>query len=155
MRKEAATDLSQVAFDYFYWFSRFEFCLKENGYLKAEEAGAKAEPGWDKFVTRYAGRYVASHEARLLLGAPPEVQIVQANRVLDWRPIGLDDCNSELAKVARLVKAVRNNLFHGGKHGGASWDDPARTAFLLANGNAVLGQLAHLGEFEDDYRYRY
>ena len=36
-------DLKRLAFDFFYWFSHFEFALKEARYLKSTEEGAKAE----------------------------------------------------------------------------------------------------------------
>jgi len=156
MRKdEISKELSSLAFDFFYWFSRFEFCLKENRYLKHDEPGANAEPGWDKFVEKYYAVYKPSPEAKELLAAPPERQIVLANGELDWRPVGIADCKSELAKIARLVKTVRNNLFHGGKHGAAGWDNPARSQSLLEASKAVLGQLAILGEFQSDYERFY
>lgn len=156
MRKDQISEeLSALAFDFFYWFSRFEFCLKENGYLKHEEPGKNAEPGWDKFVAKYAGAFQPSAEAQALIDAPPERQIVLANRYLDWRSVGTADCTSDLDKVARLVKTVRNNLFHGGKHGAAGWDNPDRTRSLLSASKSVLGQLATLGGFQDDYQRIY
>lgn len=39
-KDDIAGELTQLAFDYFYWFSRFEFCLKENGFLRNKEPGA-------------------------------------------------------------------------------------------------------------------
>lgn len=41
---ELSEELKSVSFEFFYWFSRFEFVLKENGFLKSEAPGAKAEP---------------------------------------------------------------------------------------------------------------
>jgi len=156
MRKnEIPNELSSLAFDFFYWFSRFEFCLKANRYLKHDKPGSNAEPGWDKFVEKYAAAYKSSPEAKELLAAPPERQIVLANGELHWQPVGIADCKSDLAKIARLVKAVRNNLFHGGKHGAAGWDNPARIQSLLSASKAVLGQLATLGGLQDDYERLY
>ena len=152
---EVTPDISGLAFEFFYWFSRFEFCLKENHYLRHENDGDIAEPGWNKFVDRYFNQYIPSLEAQELIASPPERQIVRGNGTLDWTPVGLADCKSDLAMVARLVKTVRNNLFHGGKHGGTGWDDPARTQQLLTSSKAVLRQLAVLGSFEDDYLKRY
>lgn len=156
MRKnEISKELSSVAFDFFYWFSRFEFCLKDNGFLKHDEPGANAEPGWNKFVEKLAVSYQLSPDAKDLLAEPPERQIVLANGELGWRSVGIADCRSDLAKVARLVKVVRNNLFHGGKHGAAGWDNPTRAQSLLSSSKAVLGQLAILGEFQGDYERLY
>ena len=51
-RSDISKNLSDCAFDFFFWFSRFEFALKESGYLKSRERGATAEPGCDKFVAK-------------------------------------------------------------------------------------------------------
>jgi hypothetical protein len=156
MRKEdVAANLSDIAFDFFYWFSRFEFSLKENGYLKSHVPGQNAEPGWNEFVTKWHAKYTVSNEAECLLASPPERQIVLAGNTLDWKPVELSDCKSDLAKVVRLVNTVRNNLFHGGKHGVASWDNPKRTEKLLVAGKAVLGQFAELASIEADYTRYY
>lgn len=156
MRKDEITkELSLLAFDFFYWFSRFEFCLKEYGYLKYDKPCANAEPGWDKFVNEHADAYNPSDEAKELLAAAPERQIVLANSTLDWRPVGLLDCKTDLAKVVRSIKTIRNNLFHGGKHGAAGWDNPVRTQLLLVSSKAVLANLAALGEFQGDYERFY
>ncbi|MBX3647316.1 MAG: hypothetical protein KF766_06555 [Rhodocyclaceae bacterium] len=149
------TNLSGIAFDYFYWFSRFEFALKENMYLKSCKIGAKAEPGWGKFVEKWQAKYSVTPEANALLIAKPEQQIVARNADLDWAPVRLDDCKSDLAKVVRLLKTVRNNLFHGGKHGCEGWDDSKRTELLLSSGKKVLDQLAQLASLDADYKRYY
>lgn len=148
-------NLSNLAFDFFYWFSRFEFSLKENGYLKNHIAGTTAEPGWDEFVKKWENQYPSSPEAEYLLYAPPERQIIGTCAELDWEPVGLQDCKSDLEKVVRLLKTVRNNLFHGGKHGSAGWDDPDRTHKLLNASKSILDQLARLSNLEADYTQYY
>ncbi|MCK0506516.1 MULTISPECIES: hypothetical protein [Aromatoleum] len=154
-RDEIANELSIRAFEFFYWFSRFEFALKENGYLRSHDVGKKAEPGWDEFVAKWSEGYSPSRNAIELLRAPPETQVVGENSQLTWRVTELSDYRSDLAKVVRLVKTVRNNLFHGGKHGGAGWSNPSRTESLLTNATAVLDQLAELAVIEADYQKRY
>lgn len=148
-------DLSSLAFDFFFWFSRFEFALKENGYLENHNAGVKAKPGWREFTQRMHAKYSASPEAIALLAAKPEQQIVGAHNDLQWKAVDLAGCHSELEKVVYLLKTVRNNLFHGGKHCGAGWDNPKRTKMLLATGKALLDQLAEFSGLEGDYRSNY
>lgn len=156
MRKgEIPNELSLLAFDFFYRFSRFEFCLKENGYLKSEITGQKAEPGWDKFVERHAETYVLTAEAAELLASPPDRQVVGDGLALEWVPVGFHDCRSDLSKVVRAVKTVRNNLFHGGKHGAAGWDIPERTHYLITWSAAVLECLVETGDFRGDYERFY
>ena len=156
MRKEdVSAEVSGLAFDFFYWFSRFEFALKENGYLKSHSPGDLAEPGWREFAAKWHSSYVPSEEAAFLMNSPPERQIVGPGNQLDWRPVNLGDCKSDLACVVRLVTTVRNNLFHGGKHGGAGWDSSERTRDLLISGRDVLGQLAELASIQSDYLQYY
>src|SRR5688572_29831086 len=130
-RNKITDDLERVAFDFFYWFSRFEFALKENGYLKSDTPGSNAEPSWRKFVEKWQYEYTATRAAKALIAAKPQRQVVGRWGALDFEPVRFDDNPSELGAVVRLAKTVRNNLFHGGKHGSAGWDDPDRTQQLL------------------------
>lgn len=156
MKKEDLnTEISNLAFDFFYWFSRFEFALKENHYLKSHKPGARAEPGWRQFVGQWHAHFEASIESRQLFALLPEQQVVADGSQVAWDSVNLDDCKSELEAVVLLLKTVRNNLFHGGKHGGAGWDNPKRTEALLRVGKEVLDQLAILAGFEHDYTQHY
>src|ERR1700720_1973354 len=139
-REEIPNDLAQLAFEFFYWFSRFEFALKENGYLRNERIGAAAEADWNKFVARWHSTYSLSAAAMDLTAHAPGRQIV-ANSGLEFAAIQFPEKTSDLAKVVRFAKTVRNNLFHGGKHGFDSWDEPDRMRFLLRRVIEVLNEL--------------
>lgn len=69
-------DMRNLAFNFFYWFSRFEFALKEKRFLKNEVIGARAVPSWDKFVKAHRAAYVVSPAAEALLAEKPRRQIV-------------------------------------------------------------------------------
>lgn len=156
MRKENINDpLKTYAFDFFYWFSRFEFALKENCFLKRNGVGENAEPNWSAFVENYATTFEHTNETYRLLELNPKRQKVGENSELKWHDVGMADCKSELCKVVRLLKTIRNNLFHGGKHGADGWDDPARTQDLLQTGKLILDQLAGLADIEADYTQFY
>lgn len=156
MRREDIQDeLKDIAFDFFYWFSRFEFALKENKFLKRNDVGENAEPGWDAFIERYAGIFKHSEQTRVLLELNPKRQKVGPHSTVGWKEVGMGDCRSELCRVVRLLKTVRNNLFHGGKHGAEGWDNPERTKKLLSSGKAILDQLAAMANFEADYTQYY
>ena len=156
MQKDAVSaPLTTLAFDFFYWFSRFEFALKENKYLQNHVVGATALPGWNEFIKAFSASYKVTAEAQALLDAKPEQQVVEAHDELTWRAVDLTNCKSDLACLVRLLQTVRNNLFHGGKHGGAGWDDPARTELLLQSGIQVLEQLASLASIDADYKQIY
>lgn len=154
-REDIDSGLTAVAFEYFYWFSRFEFALKENQYLKSHKAGCKAEPGWDAFVKKFESVYTISSEAGLLLKIAPKVQVVGVGSSIAFVDGGYNKLNSDLAKVVHALKVIRNNLFHGGKHGDKGWDDPIKTNALLTAGKATLDQLASLSSMESDYERYY
>lgn len=151
-RENIGTDLKDVSFEFFYWFSRFEFALKENKYLKSEKAGDKAEPSWAKFCKKFKGSYQPSKEALLLIQLHPKRQIVSTTAGdLEWKPVGVGHCNNDLCRVITMLCTTRNNLFHGGKHGDTDTDSVERNVVLLSNAKEVLSQLAVLGGFEHDF----
>ena len=154
-REEVPEELSALAFDFFFWFSRFEFTLKENKYLKNDKEGALAEPGWKKFSAKWHLQYQPSSAAKKLLELAPRQQIVNVGQELAWRVVPFADHDTDLQKIIRLLKTVRNNLFHGGKHGAAGWDDPARVRELLSASRTVLDDLATLANLSPDYTRYY
>lgn len=152
---EISEELKESSFEYFYWFSRFEFVLKENGFLKSEDQGAKAEPSWGKFKDKFKDQYNASSEAKALIDLHPKRQVVSVGRSLEWIPVGLDHCTNELCKVITMLCTIRNNLFHGGKHGDFEVDDKQRNLSLLHQAKLVLDQLATQFGYNDDYTRTY
>ena len=150
-REDINENLNKLAFQFFYRYSRFEFALKENGYLKNPRPGATAMPGWSEFAEERRGMYRASDEAKELIKVSPKRQVVAANNSLEWKTVELKGCSGDLGKVLRLVQTVRNNLFHGGKHGAEGWDDPEKTARLLILSVAVLDQVAEVTGLAADY----
>jgi hypothetical protein len=154
-REEVPSHVSTLAFDFFFWFSRFEFALKENEFLKTQTVGANADPGWKEFADKFSAVYAASASAKRLLELSPNQQTVGPGNSLKWKPITFPRGTTQLHQVVRLLKTVRNNLFHGGKHGGGGWDSPQRTEELLKVGITVLDELAVLGGFDADYRRYY
>lgn len=153
-REQIQDDVAKEAFEFFYWFSRFEFALKDAGYLKSEKVGAPAEPGWDAFVRKYEGRYSLTAKAQELLDANPERQVVGRSG-LEFRPVSFEGDQSDLSKIVRLTKTVRNNLFHGGKDSAKGWDDQSRMQTLLPLVVAVIDEFAQLAEIAPHYRRRY
>ena len=152
--EDVSADVRDRAFEFFYWFSRFEFALKENGFLKNNKPGARAEPGWGLFIGEHEAGYNLSEAGVRLVEASPQRQIVGPHG-LKFTSVGFDDQPSELAKAVRLLKTVRNNLFHWGKHGVDGWDDPERTLLLIGLCVSILDELAELGGFEADYKRYY
>lgn len=153
-REDIDTEIKNLAFDFFYSFSRFEFALKENGLVHAGPRDV-AQADWKRFIGEFEDAYELCEAAEALLRDPPDVQRVKNGAAWEWHPLTFSDNQSELSKVALAVKTVRNNLFHGGKHSAAGWDDPERVRFLLRQGHQVLDSFARLAGFEADYERRY
>lgn len=153
-REQIPVDLRTLAFEFFYWFSRFEFALKANRLLKSEEVGAKAEPDWWKFIRAFEGDYKISTAGQKLVAANPRRQLVGEHE-LEFADLSFQPGASELERVVRLAQTVRNNLFHGGKSGHDGWDEPERMRLLLELTLPVLDELAMLGGFTADYRGEY
>ncbi|APL96032.1 hypothetical protein AI27_01600 [Sphingomonas sp. BHC-A] len=89
-----------------------------------------------------------------LIAANPQRQIVTAVD-LDFRDVGFNPGASDLERVVRFAQTVRNNLFHGGKHGSAYWNDADRMRLLLETTIAVLDDLADQMGLTSDYRSEY
>jgi hypothetical protein len=151
---EISRELRDLAFDFFYWFSRFEFALKEAPYLEDDKVGARAMPGWEKFFADWQDRYTLTPASQKLIDAKPHRQVVGPNG-LDFAEVRFDDKPSDLVKVIQLAKTVRNNLFHGGKHGSAYWDDPDRMRTLIPIAKAALDDIAQQTGLGADYSRYY
>ena len=156
MRDDQIDDaLRRAVFDFFYKFSRFEFALKENDFWKNRKRGKimTVEPDWKKFVNEKSIELRATPEIEKLIALNPKQQIVAKDGQLEWRPVKIDPL-CKLTSAVCMLRVVRNNLFHGGKHGADGWDDPERTKVLVTVGAQVLDQLAKLG-LEQDYGGKY
>jgi len=148
-------ELKELIYRFFFAFSRLEFALKEEGFHHRDRYGS-AQPDWKRFINQYQGDYVLCESAIRLLRNPPRKQIINRNGDLSWRDLTFNPNCSELKKISLLIRAVRNNLFHGGKHGERSWDDPDRVRFLLENSLEVMDSIADLGvDIRSHYRNEY
>ena len=84
------------------------------------------------------------------------MQVVTQQGNLDFVPELHNENDSELRRVIRSLKRIRNNLFHGGKHGAKGEEDIDRNKFLLNTGVIILNQLSVLDyHVEGDYRSAY
>ncbi|WP_430448577.1 hypothetical protein [Rhodophyticola sp.] len=155
-REEIPPEIPSLAFEFFYWFSRFEFALKECNYLRSKTPGHKAEANWQEFIDRWEDTYIPSKMAQALIAANPLRQVVDSSGSdLEFVPLIFSPDVSDFKRVVRLAQAVRNNLFHGGKHGSEYWDDPARVRELLPLVVTVLDEIAQATDLEADYRSIY
>ena len=152
---EVPDDLRELVFSFFHKFSRFEFALKDAGKWRKGPYGA-ALPDWDGFVADHEATYQLTASATALVAANPKKQVVGDNdHGLEFTALTFDEDVSDLARVSRLARTVRNNLFHGGKHDAEGWENPARIRELLPLASTVLDEFAELAGISGDYEGAY
>ena len=125
-------DASPAAVQLFACMARFEFALKECGFVAGEE-GKRVSPGWGDFEaaamrTPVLDRLATSGEARELLERPPRRQLRRGDGFVWGDPVPLHDART----LCGAVRQVRNNLFHGGKAGADPRDDALCDAAVAA-----------------------
>jgi hypothetical protein len=126
----------ELATQYFYVFARFEYALKEAGYAKKDKYES-VSADWKTFAQSIEGKFdgKAAKEVEqatdYLTQKPPMTRTLTFDGSLDWKETrqGREETNTEY--LLRLVRVVRNNLFHGGKFSKGPFEDPARDKNLL------------------------
>ncbi len=160
-------ELRKEIFKFFVVFSRFEFALKEGGYIKKREEGKNAEPDWDAFLKANKSKFsvtakcsnsycyltdpeTAPNNQKIFYVTESDVKEIKTH----WTEQTIDLNSPSLKRVIDSVKLVRNNLFHGGKYGDKTWCDLNRTSSLLKHSIFMLFVLKELDQnisiyFED------
>lgn len=149
----------ELVFRFFVSFSTFECALKRSGVLKRRKNEEPVAPDWSLFASSLKGRFgTVQDEAfaraiAFLESAPPRQQVIRGGR-LAWAEQPQRSDETLEAYILRLVRTVRNNLFHGGKYPAATIEEAARNRALLESCLHVLGiccQLKpHLSEWFEE-----
>ena len=116
-------DDGELVLQFFVAFSRFEYALKRAGFVK-NSAYDTALPDWQKFAKKRFVAQLASisdiefTEAKsYMLQNPPRKQtFVKLDKRMMWQNNTKRSGEGEAEYLLRLVRDVRNNLFHGGKY---------------------------------------
>ena len=129
-----------LVYSFIFYFTRFEYALKRAGYLMNDTA---AKPDWNKFGKELAGKFQIENNPELkgaieyIMEKPPNRQIVNGNR-LDWKEITFVPNASQEERLLQAARAVRNNLFHGGKFPMGDIKEPSRDNDLLKASIEIL-----------------
>jgi hypothetical protein len=136
-----------LACEFFAVFSRFEFAMKESGYVYINRRN-RAAPDWTRFASDANGFLQVpvdsdlSQAINFLNNDPPQVQ-TSAHL---WQPLPLSGV-APIGTALDAAQRVRNNLFHGGKY--APHSSPGRDEALVRAALvlllACLSQNNHLG----------
>ena len=129
-------------------FSRFEYALKEIGYVAPGARNDEVRVLWDRFANELLGSKFFQQInnqgiAPTLLSKPPNMQVVNDQK-WGWKEV---DPPNNIQELFGAVRRVRNNLFHGGKSGDPDAD---RNATLVYEALAVLIEALNACE---DIRY--
>lgn len=125
----------ELTCEFFAVFSRFEFALKESGFVR--EARGLIEPAWRRYAEDLAKVLIVERgspvdEAINYLCTEPPLFQVGAQR-WEHRPLHGE---SKFEQAIDAAKQVRNNLFHGGKH--TPHSPPGRDNKLVESSLVVL-----------------
>lgn len=101
---------------FFATFARFEYAMKQAGYLKHSKPGTSAEAGWEAFSqdlgTTFFDQCKANPELEVLFVAPPRLLKVDTGNAVSWKKARAVNSVGDFFQV---IKDIRNNLFHGEK----------------------------------------
>lgn len=143
---ETAVD-KELLLEFFLVFSRFEYALKASGFFKRHPTDPprwpKAEPDWDSFAVSLRDTFNPSatddlrQACEYLRDSPPNQQVILDDAVAWETPVRPDN-ETDIEFLLRMVRCVRNNLFHGGKYNIAVHEDTVRTEMLLRSSLTLL-----------------
>lgn len=143
--------------EFFLSFSRFEYALKASGFFQRattiRHSGfvpPDAKPDWDRFAVSLRGYFDKARHRELsnacdyILENPPWKQVV-VNGSLLWESPVRPNGQSDVEFLLRMVRCVRNNLFHGGKFSDIELQENTdRTENLLRSALIILNECLHL-----------
>lgn len=141
-------------------FARFEFALKECGFLSGT-CGKDAKANWDVFAgdTALSDLLTAVSgdlDVKELIEKPPKKQIIvcghNGEKSWDWKTdSGPADTSPSNSKLLLAVRRVRNNLFHGAKQG----EDPRDEQLCRAAKKMLLTCLEKHSGLRDMFEGKY
>ena len=148
-------DIQEVIYRFVFAFSRLEYALKQAGLVR-EGPRSSALPDWHGFEARWSEKFEDTENSLALRELAPARQCVDADGCTYWEPLELDGDRSVLQSTCAALRTVRNNLFHGGKHGEHEWDNAARIKELLIRGTGLIEELCDIdadvaAHFHDRY----
>jgi hypothetical protein len=117
-------DNGELILRFFVTFSRFEYALKRAGFVRGDRNDAL--PDWSTFAKEKGNALFDGPQDNEFIDAraflfrePPKKQIKRvtaSGTSLGWQVNTHGSGESDAEYLLRLVRAVRNNLFHGGKY---------------------------------------
>ncbi len=140
-----------ITYNFFATFSRFEFALKHNGYATGDRR-RNALANWDLFAEDHNEIFIAklkeqnkdlAESVKYLFENPPRKLKFDQGQ-LKWEE--RHQINKEnLKELLLIVRAIRNNLFHGSKKV-VIFNEPTRDSKLINSSLIILNECLELNE---------
>jgi hypothetical protein len=131
-------------------FSRMEYALKATSeYATGED---EVMPNWDVFANQIDPAFCQvqdesfRHAVNFILAHPPRKQIRDKAGVVQFVDRPPDGGAPKANQTLLMVRRVRNNLFHGGKHLPGGEQEPGRNEQLVSSSLTILRGCVALDE---------
>jgi hypothetical protein len=131
----------ELACQFLATFSRMEYALKSTRYAIGDEK--KVDPAWDRFANDIHEAFQGIEEPDLveakdyLLNRPPRKQTLSGQKIAFTDQV-IDVNQKTTQQLFLMVRAVRNNLFHGGKYLPDGEQEAGRNKLLVKHALTVL-----------------
>lgn len=138
-----------IAVEFLAVFSRMEYALKSTEF--ADGGSARVEPAWDRFANHIHECFAQLEDVgldrsvQLLLEQPPRKQVLLDGR-LSFVEQEIEHGQRSTQQLLKMVRTVRNNLFHGGKYAPDGEVHQGRNEQLVTASLVVLKQCRVLHE---------
>lgn len=143
IRSTALSSEFQLVWEFFILFSVFEYALKRDSrYIKAGQE--RAEANWDIYASRNNDSFKHNQSEPLKSAieyfreTPPRKQLNKELKITWSEPEYYSIREPILKWLLRVIRLVRNNLFHGGKYPEINIPEPSRDRELLRHSITIL-----------------
>lgn len=139
---------AELACEFLAVFARMEYALKATRFAAGN--GRAVSASWDRFANEADEHFhaEASEDLRcaveFLWNSPPRKQVLTEDNRVQFCDFVIDPDQRKLQQLLLMVRTVRNNLFHGGKHQPAGEMEPGRNEVLVRSSLVVLRECAQL-----------
>ncbi|CAH9066373.1 hypothetical protein PSEHALCIP103_03573 [Pseudoalteromonas haloplanktis] len=132
----------ELACEFLAVFSRMEYALKATRFQDGNEDRVSAS--WNRFANEADDIFDESSSDDLqeavnyMTSKPPRKQVLVEGRRVEFRDFTKDANQRQLQQLLLMVRIVRNNLFHGGKHLPTGENEAGRNEMLVRHSLSIL-----------------
>ena len=132
----------ELACEFFAVFSRMEYALKATRFPAGNDRHVYAD--WEAFANEANRQFHSSMSKELkdavayLRDAPPKKQMLNEMHQVRFVDFPHEEHRCELDQLLLMVRCVRNNLFHGGKHLPDGEKVPGRNEVLVKHALTII-----------------